>query len=64
MAKVLDGNYDNKNGKDSVRKEPVPKWMGDDLDRVERMLGIEPKTIGNDPELSARAESLKERLGQ
>lgn len=64
MAKVLDGNYDNKTGKDSVRKEPVPKWMGDDLDRVERMLGIEPKTIGNDPELSARAESLKERLGQ
>jgi predicted phage replisome organizer len=64
MAKVLDGNYDNKTGKDSARKEPVPKWMGDDLDRVERMLGIEPKTIGNDPELSARAESLKERLGQ
>ena len=64
MAKVLDGNYDNKTGKDSARKEPVPKWMGDDLDRVERMLEIEPKTIGNDPELSARAESLKERLGQ
>lgn len=64
MAKVIDGNYDDKPRKDSGRKEIVPKWMGDDLDRVERMLGIEQKTIGNDPELSAMAESLKERLGQ
>ena len=58
------------------RKEVVPGWMkkqgddldraerllkqGDDLDRLARMLG---KTAGNDPEVAARAEALKQSLG-
>ena len=63
FPKVLDGNYDN-NTRKTGRKEPVPTWVSDDLDRAERILEHQKKTVGNDPELSARAESLKERLGK
>lgn len=43
MAKVLDGNYDNKPKKSSGRKEPTPKWMSKDqqqydFDELERNL--------------------------
>ena len=68
MAKVLDGNYDDKpstkpfSGK---RKEIVPDWMNnaveDDLDRLEQQMA--QKTLANDPEIKARADALKERLG-
>lgn len=51
--------------KRSARTEIVPKWMEkpidsqNELDRAERMLA---KTAGNDPELAARAEALKQSL--
>ena len=68
MAKVLDGNYDSRPVKKQGRKEVVPKWMQGsgqnyDFDELERDLTENsPKTIGNDPELTARAEQLKERI--
>ena len=68
MAKVLDGNYDSRPVKKQGRKEVVPKWMqasgqSYDFDELERDLTENsPKTIGNDPELTARAEQLKERI--
>ena len=68
MAKVLDGNYDSRPVKKQGRKEVVPKWMQGsgqnyDFDELESDLTENsPKTIGNDPELTARAEQLKERI--
>ena len=48
------------------RKEPVPSWADKPsplaLDAVKRMMQ-EPVTAGDDPELAARAEQLRERLG-
>ena len=48
------------------RKEPVPSWAEKPsqlaMDAVKRMMQ-EPVTAGDDPELAARAEQLKERLG-
>lgn len=48
------------------RKESVPSWADKPsqyaLDAVKRMMQ-EPVTAGDDPELAARAEQLKERLG-
>lgn len=76
MAKVLDGNYTDK-GKG--RKEVVPGWMKnerksglDDLARLERRLNGQKngddldraeRTAGNDPDVAARAEALKQSLG-
>ena len=65
MAKVLDGNYDDK-PKFGRRTEAVPSWMSDkpvedDLDRLEQQMA--QKTLANDPEIKARADALKERLG-
>ncbi|WP_405379195.1 phage replisome organizer N-terminal domain-containing protein [Phascolarctobacterium sp.] len=64
MAKVLEGNYDNKasNG----RKEPTPKWMSKDqqqydFDEIERTMSA---NVGNSPELRERADALKQRLAQ
>lgn len=64
MAKVLDGNYDNKasNG----RKEPIPKWLPKeqndyDFDELEKTL---TSNLGNNPELRQRAEELKQKLAQ
>ena len=70
MAKVLDGNYDNRPAKKQGRKEVVPSWMkcqDYDFEALERELDMgrpenNPKTIVNDPALSARAEQLKERI--
>lgn len=48
------------------RKEPVPSWAEKPsqlaIDAVKRMMQ-EPVTAGDDPELAARAEQLRERLG-
>lgn len=68
MAKVLEGNYDNKG-----RKEPVPHYMASnpfmkfqqsdtDYDEVEQELLANQKTLGKDPELAARAEALRQSL--
>lgn len=72
MAKVLEGNYDNK----VSRKEVVPDWMKKnsfnnynqrqyDYDALEKELltkDREPKTVANDPELAKQAEELKKML--
>ena len=67
MAKVLDGNYDDKK-KNGGRKEIVPTWMltedkakqavEDNRKLLERM-----RTAGNDSEIASRAEELKRKLG-
>ena len=72
MAKVLDGNYDNRPAKKQGRKEAVPSWMKTskqdyDFEALERELDMarpenSPKTIDNDPELTARAERLREEI--
>ena len=62
MAKVLEGNYADKG-----RKEAVPGWMNkreldeDEIRAVRQMMGVE-STIGNDPELAARADRLRQQL--
>jgi len=68
MAKVLDGNYDNKGRSGRGRKEIVPGWANkredydvnarEDMERMKRMLNA-----GNSPEIAERAENLKKRLG-
>ena len=78
MAKVLDGNYDNKPKKASGRKEVVPDWMKkksfnnfegrnyskDSMDDLSRMLieQGEPRTAGNDENVRRKAEELQRRL--
>jgi hypothetical protein len=62
MAKVLEGNYEDKPR--YGRKEIVPKWMNNGkrkLDDEER--AAIQRMMGNDPELADRAEKLKQRLG-
>lgn len=64
MAKVLEGNYDDK----PKRKEIVPKWASKDrqqydFDELEsELLANGTKTAGNDPEVAARAEALRAKL--
>lgn len=67
MAKVLEGNYADKQRRFG-RKEPVPSWCSDappgDLEReaIQRMMGRNAATAGNDPQIADRAELLKQRL--
>lgn len=66
MAKVLEGNYDDK-GKGRGRKEIVPGWMkdqADDSEALAKYIKTPGATTGNDPALAARAESLRQKLGQ
>ena len=78
MAKVLDGNYDNKPRQSSGRKEVVPDWMKKknkfcdfeqreyDMEDLERQLinaTMQPKTAGNDENVRRKAEELQKRLG-
>lgn len=77
MAKVLDGNYENERGK-SGRKEMVPSWMNKkqkpgfnnfmqrdyDVDGLEDdLLANGIKTAGNNADVAAKAEALKQKLG-
>lgn len=64
MAKVLEGNYDDK-GKKYGRKEIVPGWMQDDKqdDSALAMKLVEEMQAGK-PDLSARIENLRQKLGQ
>ena len=61
MAKVLDGNYDNKQ-QTSGHKEIVPQWMNHtqqeyDYDDLERDI------VANRPDLEERVRALKESIG-
>ena len=76
MAKVLEGNYENK-PKPKGRKEIVPEWMNKnrfnnfeqreyDMNDLERKLleaSMQPKTAGNDETVRRKAEELQKRLG-
>lgn len=65
MAKVLDGNYDNRISQTKPgRKEPVPAWIAGEAElEGMRKLHAQRKNILNDPDLAARAAALKEQLG-
>lgn len=56
MAKVLDGNYDNKEAARgaTARREEVPEWM--------TKYAKPKKTAGEDPAIRARAEQLQREL--
>ena len=70
-------NWARKDAEKSGRKEMVPSWMQkksgfndfqqnnyDDWDELEEtLLANGTKTAGNDPDIAARAEALKEQLG-
>lgn len=61
MAKVLDGNYDNKPTQAKGRKEIVPSWAlkeKHDYDFTE----LEKETVANNQDLKQRADELKQRL--
>lgn len=61
MAKVLDGNYDDKGGgtrKTQGRTEPTPHWMAKYINQRDEP----PKTVDDDPELKDRAERLRQSL--
>ncbi len=61
MAKVLDGNYDDKGGgtrKTQGRTEPTPHWMAKYINQRDEP----PKTVDDDPELRDRAERLRQSL--
>lgn len=65
MVKVLEGNYaDSTHSKG--RKEIVPDWMDKpsqrSIEAVHRMVEEETKRAGNDPDLAARVDKLKEKL--
>ena len=62
MAKVLDGNYDNKG---QGRKEPVPKWCvtNEEMSKYVKAFHKE-KTLKDDPELAARAAALKQQFSE
>lgn len=65
MAKVLDGNYDD--ASKPTRTEAVPSWAVGEaerngLDSLKR-LRDQLRTAGNDEEVRARAERLKQRIG-
>lgn len=68
IAKILEGNYADKPSRYG-RKEVVPGWCQerqlDDEERmaIQRMLGEDNEiTVGNNPDLAARAEKLKQQL--
>ncbi len=67
MVKVLEGNYVDK-PKRYGRKELVPAWCADaplgslEQEAIQRMMGQNGATVGNNPDLAERAEQLKQRL--
>ena len=65
MVKVLEGNYADSTYSKG-RKEMIPDWMNKPSQRaiedVHRMVEEETKRAGNDPDLAARVDKLKEKL--
>lgn len=69
MAKVLDGNYDDRAKKPTAPKNGFNSFKGQrnyDFETLEKELfdnKPEPKTAGEDEEIRARAEALRQQLG-
>ena len=62
MAKVLDGNYDNRKAQTpNGRTEIVPDWM-DESKRLDQARKFRD-SLRENPELQDRVDKLKERLG-
>ena len=64
MAKVLDGNYDDRPRQPKPtkgRREPVPNWMAKERQDYD-MAALESELVANSPELSQKAEDLRKRL--
>lgn len=64
MAKVLDGNYDDRPKQSKTtkgRREPVPSWMTQERQDYD-MAGLESELVANNPNLNQRAEDLRKRL--
>ena len=59
MAKVLEGNYDNK--PKTGRKEVVPSWANKEQRQYD-FNELEKELVCNSPELRQRAEELKRRI--
>lgn len=68
MAKVLNGNYDNKPGKSKQSKSyPGFKQREYDQEAIKRAIHNQqnpPKTAGEDEGIKAKADALKELLGK
>lgn len=70
MAKVLDGNYDDRKSAKPAklgRKEIVPNWMDNrpgetEVERLKRIFSDIPDTAETNPDIAERAEALKQRL--
>lgn len=58
MAKVLEGNYADKQG---GKKELVPSWCADE-ETAKYRPKYKPKTAADDDEIRARAEALQQQL--
>lgn len=69
MAKVLDGNYDDRAKKPTAPKNSFNSFKSQhdyDFEALEKELfenKPEPKTAGEDEEIRARAEALRQQLG-
>ena len=64
MAKVLDGNYDEKGSGNAVPvKSGRSAFEQDAFDRMKRYGDQLKKTAGSDPDLKARADALKRMVG-
>jgi predicted phage replisome organizer len=66
MAKVLEGNYDDKPRRYG-RKKPVPGWLPHspgqaELDAIKKVLSEPVDDTANDPEFAARAEEMEKRM--
>lgn len=64
IAKVLDGNYDDKKAQ-ATRREAVPDWCQDEINHAQgglKKLHEELRTAGNDESVRARAEALRKQL--
>ena len=62
MAKVLEGNYDNKPQAAKGRTEPTPKWMAKEKQSYD-FDALENELQANKPDLSERVEKLRKRIG-
>lgn len=67
MAKVLDGNYDDRVKKSTAPKNSFNSFKGQrdyDFEELEKeIFKNEPKTAGEDEAIRARAEALRQQLG-
>lgn len=61
MAKVLEGNYDDKPKPSKGRKEPTPSWINKEQQNYD-FDSLETELLANKPDLEQRAEDLKKRL--